>query len=154
MIVRRQVRPAGADNQHHRCQIETISSGLRILNTKLLALIMAMPDVSKSTLRHFNALYAQNGLPVPTTCVLISAPTLMSGLLSAQFVGKHLHVSTIESVMKVCIRERRNSYAKESSNKVGSGVVVVALHVPMHWVGISVQKLAAFALSRYSMKRP
>jgi hypothetical protein len=84
-----------------------------------------------------------------TISALICGLTQMSDLSFVQYVEKHLHVNMIGNVTRDCIREKRNSYVKESSSKEASGDVVDDLLELMHWAAISDQKLAESASNHF-----
>jgi hypothetical protein len=127
MIVLEQVRLVGDVNPHHRYRTGTIFLGLPTLSIKLHPTIAAMSSVFKNTPPHSNVLSVPRDLLALTIYVLICVPIPMNALLYAQYAARLLHVSMIESVMRVFTQGRRNLYAKASLSRVASGAVVVAL---------------------------
>lgn len=114
MIALERIHQVDVVSQHRLCRIETISLASQILTTKLHLMTMAILSVYKNIRQPFSVLFVQRDLLALIIYALICGLTRMSGLSCAQYVGKHLHDSMTESVMKDSIREKRNLFAKES----------------------------------------
>jgi hypothetical protein len=131
-------------NQPLPFQTETISWVSLIRNIKL-PLLTAMQSVCRSTQQHFNAHFVRKGSLVHIIYDLISEHIQTSVLSCAPSVVKLLLVNMIGNGTKASIRERRNSFAKESLSKAGNGVVGVDLPVQMLWADTSDLKQVGYA---------
>ena len=108
----------------------------------------------RSTPQRSSAVSVLRDLQEPTTSDPTSELIPTNDRLSALCVGRRSRDNMTEKDTKAYIRERRNSYAEESSRAVITGAAGDGSQEQTHLEDISEAKPEGFASSRFSTKRP